>query len=337
MARTYKNLEKSLVHTVMNKLRKIYHIAGRGIRGVFKLFDRKLTVMIVPHSQSNVINFRTNIFSLVTGIVIVLGVLTSFFYFNEQSDTSASEISRLRNENTKTLASFDELRDENNNLLQAAEQFQSTLNESLALVGISLPSSQQSSNQDSDLSSLFNMQEVAQGSVRETTDVRQLTSYIEGAVQPIEEIGNMLERQRSMFSNTPNLWPLKGGIGRITLQFGRAIHPLTGQWYIHKGLDIATGRSGDAIIATANGQVVTIAFDQAFGNYVIVRHKHGYLTRYAHLQTSYVSVGQYVSQGEVIAAVGNTGLSTAAHLHYEVHVGSEVVDPEKYVNIKSSN
>ena len=59
-------------------------------------------------------------------------------------------------------------------------------------------------------------------------------------------------------------------------------------------------------------------------------------TRYAHLQYSRVKKGEYVSQGQVIGAIGNTGVSTGPHLHYEVHIGSDVVDPAKYININYS-
>ena len=120
------------------------------------------------------------------------------------------------------------------------------------------------------------------------------------------------------------------------MAFGQNAHPITKQWYIHKGLDFSTWRSGDPIIATANGQVVTVTFDNAFGNYVIIKHKHGFYTRYAHMNSVRVKKGQYVSQGDVIGTLGNTGLSTGPHLHYEVHIGSDVVDPAKYINVKLS-
>jgi murein DD-endopeptidase MepM/ murein hydrolase activator NlpD len=114
-------------------------------------------------------------------------------------------------------------------------------------------------------------------------------------------------------------------------------NPFTGLYYIHKGIDISTYRQGDPIVATADGQVVTVDFDAGgFGNNVIIRHKHGFYTRYAHMLSFTVRVGQRVQQGEVIGYIGNTGLSTGPHLHYEVHIGSDVVDPYKYITIRSS-
>lgn len=169
--------------------------------------------MIVPHSQSKVINFRTNIFSLGAGTLLFFGILVSFFYFNRRTATSAAEIARLQEENRKTLASLDELRDENNNLLQTAERFQNTLSQALSLIGINQTAVTRNSNQNSDLSSLFGMREVARGSVKESADVRELSDYLENTIQPIEQIGKMLQTQGAMFSDTPNIWPIKGGLG----------------------------------------------------------------------------------------------------------------------------
>ena len=118
------------------------------------------------------------------------------------------------------------------------------------------------------------------------------------------------------------------------MAFGQNVHPITNQWYIHKGLDFSTYRTGDPVIATANGQVVTVGHDDSFGNYVIIKHKYGFYTRYAHLNTVRVAKGQQVTQRQIIGTIGNTGITTGPHLHYEVHIGSDVVDPAKYINIK---
>ncbi len=333
--RTYEKLEKSITHKVAKNLLFMFKSMHRGFSNFIKLCDSKLTIMIVPHSQTNVINFRTNIFSLVFGLIIVVGMLFSFFYFNRQHSISTTEISRLQEENTKTLASFDILKDENNSLLHAAEKFRNTLNESLALMGIEVATTNRSSTGDSDLSSLMDNQTIASGTTREIAEVKQLTSYIESSIEPIEQIGEVIKSQQAIFSDTPNIWPLKGGAGRATHQFGHAIHPITGQWYIHTGFDIATGRVGDPIVSTANGKVITSTYSDSLGIHVAIQHKYGYITRYAHMNASYVSIGQEVEQGEVIGVVGNTGISTGPHLHYEIYIGSSLIDPARYVNIKS--
>lgn len=319
----------------MHAFRLFFVSIGRVCTNVVKFFDGKLTLMIVPHSQGKVFSVQTNIFALVLGIILAIGITGSFVYFNQKNASSGLEISRLRDENRETLASLDELRDENNNLLQTAKKFQSTLSQSLSLLGINQNTgTSKSAGRNSDLSSLFDTQDITSGSLKETSDIKQLTAYLESAVRPVEQIGKMLENQGALFSDIPNVWPVKNGIGHISMEFGQNQHPITQQWYIHKGLDFSTWRQGDPVIATANGQVVTVTYDDSFGLYVIIKHKHGIYTRYAHLGTTRVKKGDTVAQRQIIGTIGNTGITTGPHLHYEVHIGSDVVDPAKYINVK---
>lgn len=319
----------------MHAFRLFFVSIGKICTNVVKFFDGKLTLMIVPHSQGKVFSVQTNVFALVLGIILAIGITGSFVYFNQKNASSGLEISRLRDENRETLASLDELRDENNNLLQTAKKFQSTLSLSLSLLGINQNTgTSKSAGRNSDLSSLFDTQDITSGSLKETSDIKQLTAYLESAVRPVEQIGKMLENQGALFSDIPNVWPVKNGIGHISMEFGQNQHPITQQWYIHKGLDFSTWRQGDPVIATANGQVVTVTYDDSFGLYVIIKHKHGIYTRYAHLGTTRVKKGDTVAQRQIIGTIGNTGITTGPHLHYEVHIGSDVVDPAKYINVK---
>lgn len=337
MARTqkYKKIEKNFANNVQNKSASFFKLLKNFFIKVFKIFDNKLTIMIVPHSQGKVFNIQTNVFSLTLSLVIIAGVVVSFVYFNRQAVISNAEISSLMNENRETLASLDELRDENTNLLQSAKRFQASLSQSLSLLGLDKKYSKSTSSvSNSDLSSLFSSKDSVSGSIQETSDIRSLTTYLEDSVQPIEQIGKMLESQSSLFKEIPNIWPVKNPNTHISSMFGPTLHPISGQWYIHKGLDFSTWRQGDPVMVTANGQVVSVGYDTSFGINVIVRHKHGIYTRYAHMSVATVAKGEYVSQGDVIGRIGNTGITTGPHLHYEVHIGSDVVDPGKYINVK---
>ena len=339
MSRTqkYKKIEKRIASNVQNKFVSCVKVVKNSFVKLFKIFDSKLTIMIVPHSQSKVINIQTNVFALSLGIVIVIGIVSSFLYFNRRAIISNSEITSLMNENRETLASLDALRDENINLLQSAKRFQSTLSESLSLLGIDKNNSvSKASVSNSDLASLFSSKDTLVGAVQEMADIRSLTAYLENSIQPIEQIGKMLENQSNLFKDIPNIWPVKNPNAHISMMFGPNIHPITGQWYIHKGIDFSTWRQGDPIMAAANGQVVTVGYDNSFGNYVVIRHKHGMYTRYAHMSVALTKKGTFVNQGDVIGRIGNTGITTGPHLHYEVHIGSDVVDPGKYINVKLS-
>ena len=333
--RRYKKAEKNFVTKILAKISAFFTLIGKGFKKFFEFGSRKITIMIVPHSEKKPINFQTSVFALSTGLIIFVALLFSFVFFNTRSANSTSEIARLTKDNSKIQANLDELRDENNNLLQTAKRFQDSLSKSLDLVGIEqISTSDQESFSGGDLSSLFDLKELSEGSMQETSDIRQLANYLDNSIQPLEQIAKMLESQGTLFSDIPSVWPLKGGIGHVSMAFGQNEHPITHQWYIHKGMDFSTWRTGDPVIATANGQVVTAMYDNIFGNSVIIKHKHGFYTRYAHMNSIRVKKGQYVSQGEIIGTLGNTGMTTGPHLHYEVHIGSDVVDPAKYVNVK---
>lgn len=301
----------------------------------FKILDSKLTIMIVPHSKSKVINFQTNVFALFLSVFLTIGIIFSFVYFNKKSISSNIAITTLETQNRETLASLDQLRDENANLFQSAKRFQASLSQSLSLLGIQqVANADNTSLSNSDLSSLFNTKEIASGSSKELADIQELSTYLENAVEPIEQIGKMLKTQQSLFTEIPSVCPIKASNLHVSMPFGPNIHPTKGHWYIHKGIDLSNYNSGSPVISTASGQVVTVGFDSGFGNFVIVKHNHGFYTRYAHLNSFTVQKGQFVNQGSLIGYVGNTGISTGPHLHYEVHIGSDVVDPAKYLNIK---
>lgn len=332
----YRSVEKGVYVRIKEVLKESLGIILSFFLRVFRFLDNRLTVMIVPHSKGGTFNFETSIFSLILIAVLLLGGVISFVYMNKKVISYGVKMSNLVEKNKSNLASLDELREENMNLLNAAKKFKNSLSTSLSLLGVDTKSIDGFEGKG-DLSSFFGEEKTEQEySLGETAKIKALTNYLEGAVKPIEQIGDMLEAQGAFFKEIPNIWPVINSNARISMMFGPNVHPITGQWYIHKGIDFSTGRSGDAVVATANGQVVTVGFDLSFGNFIIIRHKHGIYTRYAHLSVARVRRGQFVDQGEIIGNIGNTGVTTASHLHYEVHIGPDVVDPSKYINVKLS-
>jgi murein DD-endopeptidase MepM/ murein hydrolase activator NlpD len=292
----------------------------------------------VPHSEKKVYNLQITVFSLCCFVLVLAGIIGAFFWYGASYGNTRQVLADKDGRLKDAQASLDQLRDETSRLLRAARGFEAALSGTLSALGVDT-SVQNASNAalSGDLSSFFDIKETAEGTLREVDDVRRLAGYLSSAVEPVKEIGTLLDSQNALLTELPSMWPIKGGIGHISMFFGQNENPFTGQYYIHKGIDLSTYRQGDPIIATADGQVVTVDYEAAgFGNYVIIKHKHGFYTRYAHMQQSRVSTGQRVQQGEVIGYIGNTGLSTGPHLHYEVHIGSDVVDPFKYLNIRSS-
>lgn len=101
----------------------------------------------------------------------------------------------------------------------------------------------------------------------------------------------------------------------------------------HTGLDISNGVTDESIVASDGGTVIWAGYDDSgYGNYVIIDHGNGYQTLYGHCNSIYVSIGDYVSQGQTIAGMGTTGDSTGTHLHFEIRLGSSRLDPSGFVS-----
>ena len=124
------------------------------------------------------------------------------------------------------------------------------------------------------------------------------------------------------------VWPCAST--RVTSEFGKRNSPTAGASTYHKGIDIGAS-TGTAIYAAASGTVTEAGYSSSRGNYVVIYHSNGVSTAYMHCSALYVSSGDKVSQGQTIAAVGSTGISTGPHLHFSVIEDGTYVNPRNYV------
>lgn len=125
------------------------------------------------------------------------------------------------------------------------------------------------------------------------------------------------------------VWPASS-YTRISDDYGYRTHPILGIQKFHSGVDMAAP-SGSSILAAADGTVVAATYNATMGNYVMIDHGNGLYTIYMHASALYVSSGQSVSAGSTIAAVGSTGRSTGAHLHFSVRQNGSYVSPWNYL------
>ena len=133
----------------------------------------------------------------------------------------------------------------------------------------------------------------------------------------------------------PNGSPLD--FSRRSSRFGLRQHPIVGKQQHHKGVDLSANR-GTPIYAPADGVVEVVrSSKQGFGNLLKIRHAFGFSTLYAHLDSFKVKSGDFIHKGELIATSGNTGLSTAPHLHYEVHFLDRALNPQSFMDWDSAN
>ena len=295
---------------------------------------QKLTIMLIPHTEKRILNVQLSFFAL-GGILLGAALVFLAFLFSAArfSDT-ANKLQSRSSDLASTQGRLDSIRDQTSQLVTAAKRFESALSGTLGRIGAT-PSGPDSPVQTGDLASFFESDAAGVGSVREIGELQRVTDYLEKSVDPLKELGSLLQNQSAVLTEIPNIWPVKGA-SHISMYYGQNENPFTGQWYIHKGVDISTYRTGDPVVSTADGLVVAIGYDASLGNYIIIQHSHGFTTRYGHLMAFRVAKGQKVQQGQVIGLLGNTGLTTGPHLHYEVHLGTGVIDPLKFLNIRAA-
>ena len=157
----------------------------------------------------------------------------------------------------------------------------------------------------------------------------------EAALAELESKTARLERRMWVYQEMmrsggmiPSLWPVDG-----TLEggFGGRRNPFGGRGFeFHEGQDI-DAEYGDAVLAAGSGRVTIAGRQRGYGNVIYVDHGAGLSTRYGHLSQIHVAVGQTVTRGQKIGLVGSTGRSTGPHLHYEVRVNNQPVDPKRYL------
>jgi len=165
--------------------------------------------------------------------------------------------------------------------------------------------------------------------LNEKVDLLRRKIYIESKSQ--DEVVKLAENKEKLFAAIPAIQPISNKqLVALASGFGWRTHPIYKVKKMHTGIDFAAS-IGTPIYATADGTVANVEVKfSGYGKMVELDHGFGYRTRYAHMHEFNVRSGQRVKRGDLIGYVGNTGLSTAPHLHYEVFISGKQVDPVHY-------
>jgi murein DD-endopeptidase MepM/ murein hydrolase activator NlpD len=334
----YKKVENSAVEFVSKQLTAFFGKISTSFNNLINAGKQRFTVMLIPHSEKKIFNFRISVFSLIVMVFLLGCMVTAFVIFTTQFKGLSGMLANRTDTLEKKESDLEIIRDQIAELKSVSRIFEASLSKTLSTLGIE--NSDMGNSSKGFIGSDFDSQNLkgkpdTSVMLRELEDLKTLSSFLNESVESFEEITGLLVSQGELLVELPTMWPLKNVRGRITNFFGPSVHPFTRKWYLHKGIDLAYKR-GTPIVSTANGKVVEKGYEPlGFGNYVVIRHRYGFFTKYAHMDKSYIKEGQTVTQGQVIGRMGNTGLSTGPHLHYEVRIGSQVVDPERYLNIKN--
>ena len=159
----------------------------------------------------------------------------------------------------------------------------------------------------------------------------QLTKAVYVQSKSFDEIINLAKNREDQLASIPAIQPISNrDLTRTASGWGYRIHPIYKIRRFHYGMDF-TASTGTEVYATGDGEVILVEYSRrGYGNQIIIDHGYGYKTLYAHMSGFNVKLGQQVKRGDVIGFVGSTGLSTAPHLHYEVHLNNKKVNPINY-------
>ena len=159
----------------------------------------------------------------------------------------------------------------------------------------------------------------------------RLTRQLVVQSRSLDEVASMVLLKQDMLASIPSIQPVSNDdLTRTASGFGMRIHPIHKISKFHSGMDF-TAKVGTPVYATGDGKVVFAEYaTNGYGRHVVIDHGYDYQTLYAHLSKVEVKRGQKVKRGDVIGLIGNSGLSSGPHLHYEVHKGGEPVDPVNF-------
>ncbi len=178
-------------------------------------------------------------------------------------------------------------------------------------------------NRYAELEAIPNMDLVIQ--VNKRMDILTKKLYIQSL--SFDTIVNLAKNKQEMLQHIPGIQPLK--VYKYVSGFGTRMHPIYKTLRTHTGIDLVAP-TGTKVFATGDAIVQSANFERGYGKAIVLDHGYKYKSRYAHLSEILVRPGQRVKRGEVIGLVGNTGVSTGSHLHYEIIKNGQKVNPINY-------
>jgi len=295
---------------------------------------KKYTIIIVPDPSSKPRRFYLSK-GLIKGM-LVFGVIALIFsgimvwHFFELKH-QVVDVARLREDNRQQKLQLTSLTKRIESLGRRLNQLHSSNTKLQILAGIKKPeNSKQVFGMGGGIAD--GMYEFSRVNLSRLVDqmeeeLENLEFEVASQEDSLQELTTLIEDRKSVLDSTPAIWPTRGW---ITSGFGYRKSPFTGKRRMHHGVDIAS-RRGTPIVSTARGIVTFAGVKGNYGKVVVLNHGYGFSTIYAHNSVNLVKVGENVERGDVIAYLGNTGRSTAPHLHYEVRLNRTPVNPTYYM------
>jgi murein DD-endopeptidase MepM/ murein hydrolase activator NlpD len=283
------------------------------------------TLIVVPHAKARFRKFQVSVrwakwvmgtlavvFVTVVGILIHYGTIT----------VEVHQLRKLRAENAVLTARTLEY-EQNAARLQAKMQ---VLQGMVKKLGVMAGLDQSLPPENVGVGGVTSMDSVAP-SAEKGLSLTSMDRNISDLTEKSQKLEQFYSDQKLLLSSTPSIWPVRG---YLSTGFGNRIDPFTNEKDFHPGIDISTPM-GAKVVAPADGVVISCEPRGGYGNAIIIDHKYGVVTRYAHLDHFNVRAGQRVKRGDLIGFVGTTGRSTGPHLHYEVWVHDQAQNPILFI------
>ncbi len=311
--------------------------------------NREYTIKIIPHQGETVHSIRLPIrllkygaVSLGIGALLFVGAFSYAAYSTFAAQNDASEIGQLRQVNNIQQEQLLQLSKKANALQDELDQLTQMENELRKMSGAGTSDGSDGASGNEGAGGTHN----GQGGPYVEPDMQNVSTALDNIEKNIaqrkaslEKLKQVMKEQQDQLAamggipagsvggvggNIPSIWPARGDVSSpYGLRWGGSD--------FHPGMDIANDY-GTPIVATADGVVTTAGWNSGgYGNMVDIDHGNGIMTRYGHAQQVVVSAGQHVRKGQVIAYMGSTGFSTGPHVHYEVRINGQTVNPVGYL------
>ncbi|MGD8894734.1 MAG: M23 family metallopeptidase [Acidobacteriota bacterium] len=284
------------------------------------------TLIVVPHAKARFRKFQVSV-RLTKWVLGALGflavALVAIVIHYTWINVEVAELQRLRGENLALAAKARAYEDNAGRLQARVLTLQNMVTKLGLMAGVeeSLP--------EAGIGGVGGTTrlETAAPSLDIGASLQDMDQTVSALTEKSSRLQAFFEDQQVLLASTPSIWPVRG---YLSASFGNRKDPFTGMPDFHPGIDISTPR-GTRVVAPADGVVTFRGKRGAYGNALVVDHGYGIVTRFAHLDGFNARPGQRVRRGDVIGFVGNTGRSTAPHLHYEVWVDDQLRNPITFI------
>ncbi len=330
-----KKTEKKVLVFLLN----IFSFFVRIFKGLLKFIldagNQKVTVMLIPHSEKRVFTKRINLFLLFSVTFLVISVIAVMVFYGFDIKTKWDKYATLDMQSRKHEEMSGAYREMLDQIMTKHTVFNTKLQSLLGVLdspGVRF------------LRSAYN-EGAGSGGIPNAIESNNLTDYekLQYSVDSLlsdynysseafDQIRQIVTNYNKILQDMPYGSPVRNVRCLITSTFGFRVHPITKALDMHTGLDMAQ-QPGTPIVSTQDGTVEKVEWHAAgYGWYLIISHKMGYSTLYAHLRSQpIVEPGEKVRRGQVVGYMGSTGMSTGTHVHYEVRLGNNLLDPWPFV------